>query len=197
MWIFKCIVYVTYNSSVFKCFIVWQKSNRMYWRYILLLKVHSVAEGTFCCWRYILMYLKVHSVAECTFSCTWRYILLLKVHSVAEGAFCCWRYILMYLKVHSVAEGTSCCWRYILLLKVHSHVSSHSLLSWCLFVCSGSLLTVFFWIILYDSYLNVLILNSFLVSVCNPFFLHYQTIISFSSVSMNKFWVTAAGDIPF
>jgi hypothetical protein len=118
MWIFKCIVYVTYNSSVFKCVIVWQNSNQMYWRYILLLKVHS-------------------------------------------------------------------------------HVSSHSLLSWCLFVCSGSWLTLFFWIILYDSYLNVLILNSFLVSLCYPFVLQHQTITFFPSDSINKFWVTAAGDIPF
>ena len=54
-----------------------------------------------------------------------------------------------------------------------------------------------FWIFPYDSYLSILILNSFLVSVCYPFVLHHQTIIAFSTDSINQFCVTAAGDIPF
>ena len=59
------------------------------------------------------------------------------------------------------------------------------------------LITVFFCIIPYDSYFNVVILNSFLVSLCFPFVLHHQTITGISLDFIKKFCVTAAGGIPF
>ena len=76
-----------------------------------------------------------------------------------------------------------------IVLKVHSHVSSHSRpflicshLFHLSFVCSGSWLTIFF--VPHNSYHNVLILNSFLVSLCYSFVLYHQIIISFSSDSI-------------
>jgi len=42
------------------------------------------------------------------------------------------------------------------------------------------LITVFFWIVPYDSYLNDLNLNLFLVSLCYPLILHHQNITFFS-----------------
>jgi len=59
------------------------------------------------------------------------------------------------------------------------------------------LITVLFWIVPYDPYLNDLILNSFPVTLCYPLILLHQTITFFSFGSINKFCVTAAGDIPF
>ena len=91
-----------------------------------------------------------------------------------SNVLCTLSIIHMYLNVYSVTEQQHS------ILKVHSHVSSHSLLFLIcsqlfhlFFLCSGSWLTVLFWIFPYDSYLSVLILNAFLASVCYPFvFIH-------------------------
>ena len=40
VWI-KYVNFVMYNSYVFKCVIVWQNSNRMYWSYILMIFLQS------------------------------------------------------------------------------------------------------------------------------------------------------------